>query len=242
MYFLKTWTLPIVLICTLNIKGMSQDASPIDSSLLVIPPLTDIISAALHYSPMLRAQSAYIEANRQEMNLSKKKWADYVFIEGAVNYGMYDQITLNSNNTENDVTSGLLTKTEQVRYYTGVGVKLPVSQVINRKNEVKINQIKIKQAHEEYLQLIKDLKQMLIEEYYKLLYLEESVRTFHAIYQTLEISRMKAEREVSRGYMDINQFALLSSTVGKAKNDYAKAKHEFYAQYHKLQDLTGIIF
>lgn len=89
---------------------------------------------------------------------------------------------------------------------------------------------------------MEDLKQLIIEEYYKLLYLEESVRTFQSIYQTLEISRMKAEREVSRGYMDINQFATLSSTVGKAKNDYAKAKNEFYAQYHKLQDLTGIMF
>jgi hypothetical protein len=45
------------------------------------------------------------------MNLLKRKWADYVFIEGAVNYGMYDQVTLNCSDTENAVTSGLLTRT-----------------------------------------------------------------------------------------------------------------------------------
>jgi hypothetical protein len=42
--------------------------------------------------------------------------------------------------------------------------------------------------------------------------------------------------------MDLNNFALLTSTVGKAKDDYNKTKNNFYTQVHKLENLTGVIF
>jgi hypothetical protein len=62
MHVLKTLALCIVLICTFSIKGITQGTTPVDSVLLVIPPLPYVINAALHYSPMLRVQSASIEA------------------------------------------------------------------------------------------------------------------------------------------------------------------------------------
>jgi len=86
------------------------------------------------------------------------------------------------------------------------------------------------------------IKQIIIEAYYHLQYLDESMRTFYHIYQTLEIGYLKAEKDLLNGRTNLNEYALLASTVGKAKNDYQKAKSTFHAQYHKLMEITGMEF
>jgi len=220
----------------------AQTSAEIDPVALGIPSLVELIDTAFLHSPLLKAQSKAIEAIGEEVKIERKKWMDYLYFEGAANYGLYDHLIVNGLSKSIDVGAGQLTRNEQVRYYGGVSLKLPLSSISSTSNNVRAKRLKEEQAEYQMQQLRENLKQIIIEEYFQLKYLKESMTTFNKINQTLEISLMKAENDLVNGQMEFDDYGILVSTAGKSKNDYLKAKNSFHAQYNKLESLLGITF
>ncbi|MBI9067943.1 MAG: TolC family protein [Salinivirgaceae bacterium] len=239
---MKKLTLYIFLLfITPNIAD-AQEYNIEDSSKLIIPPLVDVLSAALIHSPLLEAKSIETKIIEQELKVEKKKWMDNVSIDGVANYGLFDQVVINGTNFDGISNTGFISKSEQIRYYAGVSLKLPISTLSSRRHKVNIKKLEIERLGYEKKQLQRELKQIIIEEYYMLLYLEESMRIFQEIFQSFQISYLKGEKDVLNNNIDLNDYAELASKLGKSENDYVKAKFAFYAQFHKLQDLSGVIF
>lgn len=222
--------------------AQAQGTADTDTGLPPVPPLQTLIDSAILRSPLLKSKTTEVRIAEKEIKTTKRSWTDYVFIEGSVNYGQYDQIVLSGTSLDEQYNSGLLTKGEQLRYYGGVGVKLPLSSIINRRNRIQINQLQVQKAEFETVEAEDQIRQIIIDEFYLLKYAEESLQTFTDIYQTLQISYTNAQNEVKSGKMNLNDFALLVSTVGKAKDSFIKAKNNYYAQYKRLEELTGIKF
>ena len=232
----------IIIFTIILVPSFAQSTNQEDSLSLSIPSLNTVIDLALKHSPLLKAKALNSEIVNQELKIEKKKWLNYIFIEGAANYGLFDQVIISGFSTEGNPSTGTLSKSEQMRYYAGFGLKLPLSAFTSRKNELKIKKLNYQQTKYELQEFENQLRQIIIDEYFKMKYLEESMKTFSNIYQTLEISYLKAEKDVLDGRMNLNDFALLVSTLGKSKDDYNKTKSNFYAQYFKLQELTGVKF
>jgi outer membrane protein TolC len=220
----------------------AQEISEMDSTMVNIPPLSRLIESALQHSPLLNAKTIDKKSAEQQIAIEKKKWMDHIYLDGAGNYGMFDQLVVSGYNTDGSANSGLLSRSEHVRYYAGVSVKLPVSSLTSRRKELNKSYFQLEQANFEILEIQKQIKQLIIKEYYLFIYYRESMENFFVILQTLQISSLKAEKDLLNGHIDLNEFAQISTMTGKAGEDYLKAKNNFYAQYHKLQNLTGIIF
>jgi len=241
-HLMKKIFIPALLIIALVNCVNGQSTQDTESPFLDIPPLTEIIDTAILYSPMLKAQRKVIEGIEEEMKVERKKWMDHIYIEGATNYGIYDNLVVNSISNNVDVSTGIITRNEQLRYYGGVSLKLPISAISSSSNNVKIKRMRKEQAGYEMQQIKEDIKQVIIEEYFQLKYLQESMNTYNKITQTLEISLLKAEKDLINGQMDFDDYGILVSTTGKSKADYLKAKNSFYAQYNKLESLSGLTF
>lgn len=169
----------------------------------------------------------------------KKKWLNSIYLEGTMRYGYSDQFIIRGLDT---LQANSLAKSQQFRYSVGFGLKLPLSAIANRRNEIKIKQINYEQVAYELEDLEERLRQRIIDEYFKLKFLETSMNTFSSIYQTLDMGYLKAEKDLLAGKMTLPEYALLVSTLGKARDDFFKAKNNFHAQYYKLQELTGMNF
>lgn len=222
-------------LCTI---GQAQELG--DSAAFKIPPMHVFVNAALSNAPELNAIHYKQQEVSQDLKIAKKAWADYIFIEGTTNYGLYDQVLISSQQSDGDAASGLISKNEQVRYYSGVGIKLPVSAILSRPNAVKKEKYRMAQLDEVYAQTEQSITQQIIKLYFRLLQLNESMKTSQSIYQTLEMALLKSEREFVNGRMDLQQYATLASTTGKAKNEYDKLKAEFLTEYYILKQLTGL--
>jgi len=72
----------------------AQEHNIVDSSELIVPPLVDVINAALRYSPLLKAKDTEIKIIEHELKIEKKKWMDNVSIDGVANYGLFDQFVI----------------------------------------------------------------------------------------------------------------------------------------------------
>jgi len=220
----------------------AQDKQLADSTSFSIPTLTDVLNAALQNSPLLKSKEIAKEIAGQEVKIEKKKWMDYVSISGSVNYGLTDQVIISGLTTAGATSTGLLNTSEQLRYSTGFGINLPISGLFNRRSGLNIKKMSRQKSDYEMQQAQEDLRQIIIEEYYKLKYLEESMKTFQGIYETMQIGHMKVEKDLLSGRIEMNDYALKTSAFGKSKDEYLKTKYNFFAQYYKLQDLTGVMF
>ena len=222
------------------IKGQTDEIN--DSTSILIPTLNAVLDSAYLHSPLLKMKELDINILDENNKIEKKKWMDNLYFDGAANYGMFDQIVVSGAPTSGTTNSGILTSSEQMRYYGGVSLKMPLSLATKRKSQSKVQKFEKEQTELELLGVKEALKQSIITEYFQFKYLEESMKTYYSIYQTLKISYMKAEKDVVNGRMNLNEFASLASTVGKSKDDYNKSKYNFYTQYHKIKILAGINF
>nr|WP_319398262.1 TolC family protein [uncultured Carboxylicivirga sp.] len=239
MELVKLFLLSILFISTTIVAAQTES----DSSLINLPSINELVEAAIEHSPFIQSQHTQMEIDEKEISLQKRKWLDYLFIEGTANYGIYDQVILQDNTSpDGSYNYGFLNRGESTRYYGGVGIKLPFSSLTSRTKEVEKLELVKKKSLFTMQDAENQLRTVIIEAYYNLKYLDESMRTYYDIYQTLNVAYVKAEKDLLNGRTDINKFALLASTVGKAKDDYNKAKHNFYAHYHQLMELTGLEF
>lgn len=209
---------------------------------LTLPSLRAIIDSALKHSPLLKASDAELKTLELDLKIEQKKWSDYIFIEGGGSYGKFDQLVFTEHTESQSIQSGMLNQSTHFRYSVGVGVKLPVSVLLNTKNNVKKANFTKLEFQERQNQVRQDIEEVIISEYYTLQYLNESLKTFTDIYNTLEISYIKAKKDVENGTMELDSFARLVTTLGKAKDTYLKRKHDLHAQYSKLQTIAGISF
>ncbi|MCW3787465.1 TolC family protein [Plebeiibacterium sediminum] len=211
-----------------------------DSTVVQLPSLEFVISNAIENSALVKDKLTQTDIKHEELDLERGSWAKYLFVEGAANYGKYDRIVMQENRTDVVLNSGSLSSSEQTTYYSGVSLKLPLSAITGRSKEVSKKKLEIQKSIYEKDEAIQQLKYFIIDLYYETQFLNESMHNHFEIYQTLEISYEKAKKDLFSGKTDINDFAILSSTVGKARNDYLKAKNNFLAQYLKLEKATGV--
>ncbi len=211
-----------------------------DSSYVKLPPLDSVVQIALENSPLLKQKATEVLIVEKDLLIHKRSWMDFLYIEGTLKYGLYDNFLMQENTDESNVSTGIVSQTEQTTYYAGIGLKLPISGLTNRKRELDQKKLEIESAEYDRMVSEKEVKTIVINMYFELKYLDESMRNYFEILQTLQISYEKSKVDLYNGRTDLNKFAILTSTVGKAKNDYIKARNTFWSEYYTFGNITGI--
>ncbi|HPE35173.1 MAG TPA: TolC family protein [Bacteroidales bacterium] len=229
----------MILLIPFTVFSQSPEDDGFDSGPLNIPSLEVIIDSALNRSPLLKKYDAALDAEAFNLSFEKRKWLDNLYIEGNTRYGVYDQIYLQGLENETEPPIGILNQRKQTWYYAGVSVKLPLSTIINRKKHLLQTEKAIEVIRQEKEMMADDLTKTIIEGYYDVLFKYESMHTFYAIYQDLRIAYLDAVNRLQEQKVNFHDYAILSSTYGKAKNDYDLAKSDFLKSINMLRFIAG---
>jgi len=232
--------LPVIFLVLSGKSLPAQDIPEEEPEILEIPSLEKLISFAMEKSPLLGSTNIDIEVLRQKLIITRKDWMDNIRFDGAVNYGMYDQLLVRGLSDPDADPLSQISRGEQIRYYGGVSFRIPLSAFASRKNEIRLQKLEIEKSEMLSLEQKQQIRKMVIESYYELKYLEESVKTHHEIYQTLQISYLKAEKDVQQGRIKLNEFASIVATVGKAKDEYLQVRNHYFLQYRLIGEITGL--
>lgn len=207
---------------------------------LELPPLRAVIDSALKYSPLLQTKVRDLAILDQESAVDRRKWMDYLYVEGAANYGVFNQFFRTQVQDEGESPIGTLNQSAQGQYYAGVSVKMPLSTFLNRSNQSNIRRLEREQIQWEQEEIRRSIRQTIIEEYYILRFMHESLSTFLETYETLNLSYVKAQKDIENGRMKLDEFGRIAAALGKAKNEYIKAKNDYYAQFELLELFAGV--
>lgn len=174
--------------------------------------------------------------------MDRRKWLDYLYVEGAANYGVFNQFFRSQIQEEGESAVGTLNQAAQGQYYAGVSVKMPLSTFLNRSNQSNIRRFEREKIQWEQEEVRRKIRQTIIEEYYTLRFMHESLSTFLETYETLNLSYVKAQKDVENSRMKLDEFGRIAAALGKAKNEYIKAKNDYFAQFELLELFAGVSF
>lgn len=207
-----------------------------------LPELSQLLDSALVHSPLLRVSDKQISQVLEQIKIEKRSWSDYFSLDANAKYGLYNQVTLTDITTSTNNTVSIPSKNQQFNYFFGLTFKMPLSDLANKGNKLKILNENISEKQEQREQLLQQLQQLIIEEYYNLVFLTKSVKINQDILQSLSTSLMKSDKDIQSGFITMESYNTILVQKGKAEENYFKVKSEYYAQYKKLVLITGYKF
>ncbi len=232
----KYWFM-MLLMTSLGVTAQ-QPASVADPH-IDIPPLAVLIDSALVHSPLLKKYDVNLSIKDITLDLQRMQWMDYLYVEGNTRYGVYDQVYFQGLYDQEELPVGFVNQREQTWYYAGVSLKLPLTTFIGQRKRLQQTRIAFDMIAWEREVAAEEIQKAVIQAYYELLFREESMKTFFGIYQDLKIAYIDSNNRLQEQKIGFNDFAIISSTYGKAKNDYDLARSEFLTSLSLLRFMTG---
>lgn len=204
-----------------------------------LPPLDAFIESAVSNSPILKASDQEIAQIFESIKKEKKSWADFITIDGNTRYGLYN--TINITDVAGTTTdAGSKASKQQLNYYGGLTLRMPLSVFLGKKNQLKMLNLSIEETKYRKEQLKNDLILLVIDEYYKLIRMEKSVQISLNVVQSVKLDFLKAGKDVESGLITLAEYNHALEVKEKADEGYNTAINDFRSQYMKIQVLTGL--
>ena len=222
---------------------LAQDNKVAEDSILLnsdLPELSVFLESALKNSPLLKVSDKQISQVFEQIKIEKNSWSDYLSLDANAKYGLYNQITLSDITAATANDAGTQSKNQQLNYFFGVTFKMPLSDIANKKNKLKILNENIDEKQQQKEELKNQLKQLVVEQYYNLIYLNKSMKINQDMLQSFSINLMKSERDIQTGIITLENYNGVVFQKGKAEDSFYKAKSEYFSQYKKLMIICGL--
>ena len=229
----------LLLMSVCGLHAQTPTTNTVPDHELDIPPLAALIDSALVHSPLLKKYDANLSIRDITLTLQRRQWMDFLYFEGNTRYGIYDQVYFQGLYDPGETPVGFVNQREQTWYYAGVSLKLPLTSFIGQRKRLQQTHIAFDMIAWEREMAVEDTHKAVIEAYYELLFRQESMKTFYGIFQDLKIAYLDAGNRLQEQKIGFNDYAILSSTYGKAKNDYDLARSEFLTSLSLLRFMTG---
>ena len=158
----------IVLILALFVivnKTYAQDKSIEDLLNLRLPPLDSLFEGARR-SPMIEFYEYRNEIQELELKTERRNWLQYFSIGATYQYGIVGMNTLTELGANYPVvyqSSG----GNQIWYNANASFRLPLDNLFDRRNRIKIQQLKIKETQKEKELWYDDQKSKIVQSYFR---------------------------------------------------------------------------
>ncbi|MBL7137180.1 MAG: TolC family protein [Bacteroidales bacterium] len=212
----------------------------IDDITLRIPPLDDLIDSAIVHSPEVKAADAEIYLRKYGIKSAQRDFLTNFYLDAGMNVFYQDALTSNRTNL-GDINSVLSTQ-DNSGYALGISIRMPLDDLMDRRNRVKHATKFMEQAFSERDYQIRLLRRDIIIQYNRLIINQKILRIANdnQIYMSLQMAL--AEKEFLNGQISLYELARLNEMNRRAVTDFEQARNEFYNAYMILQEIVGIKF
>ncbi len=220
--------------------GDEEFSSLTDDITKKIPALEILIDSAVYNSHRLRYWDKEIGITEYELKTQKRDWANYFAISGDYKEGSWTSLTFVEDQLGNSV--GTLGSTNQSRYNVGISLRLPVIDMIDYKNKVKISKMKIESKMEQRLEEKQSIRTEVINLYNELVIQQKMLMLDIDNIEYLTLTTEMADREYQNNNISLADMARVRDNLARARYRYVRTKINFINAYVMLQEVTGVKF
>ncbi|MFH1297945.1 MAG: TolC family protein, partial [Bacteroidota bacterium] len=212
----------------------------IDDITLRIPPLDDLIDSAIVHSPNVKAVDAEIYMRKYMIKTARRDILTNFYLDAGLNIWYEDGLTHTQSNF-GDINS-VLANRDISGYALGISVRMPLDDLMDRRNRVKHATKFMEQAFSEREYQIRLMRRDIIVQYNRLTINQKilKIANDNQIYMSLQMAL--AEKEFLNGQIGLYELARLNEMNRRAVTDFETSRNEFYNAYMILQEIVGIKF
>lgn len=215
----------------------SSNSILIDGESMLVRPVEDLIAEALQKSPLLKIQDVKIQKRTDETKLVRRKWADYVQVNGSYQFG--NSLILDAVQSNTGTTDAFSTDRTNVFYNVGAGIRVPIGDVWTRKVRMRVADQEVEIERLTRMELETQIREAVIRAYNEL---NTSLNVLQV--KAKEIENRKLTLETAEQYFrdgtlplaDYNEAVARLATLEEA---YERAKGDVMLHFWTLKELTG---
>ena len=208
-------------------------------SVIVFPPLNDLIDSAIKFHPGIRYREYEVKVKESNLISQQNNWTRNMGVQADSRYGTFDNFSANDNG---QFTTLLNTTNKQFNYGFGVYMKLPIYDLLNRKNQLKQAKNEVEMARSLGEVQETEIRQMVIKQYQDALLRQRLIRIKAQNLGNARVNMEMVEKEFRNGIIPVSEYARISDIVYRAETDYELAKTEFITAKLLLEEIVGFKF
>jgi len=212
-----------------------------DNIEFLLPPLETIIDSAIAKNPYVRLRDLQIVINEHKLKSFKADWTRNLGVQTDALYGTFDNISANTTNGGSNPAM-LTTRSTQLNYGAGAFIKIPLYDLINRRNQNRQAKADIDQAKSYAMEQRTELRQIVIKQYNELLIKHRILKIKSRYIETAKINLEMAEKQFLNGVINVAEYTSVTEIVARGESDYETSKMEFKTAFMLLEEIVGIKF
>ena len=195
-----------------------------------------LIASGQKSSPEIKRLTSSVDFATANQKISKNSIFDRLSLLASYHYGTnYSAVNqTNSIDRFSTVQTGF--------YNLGVGLQLPISQVLNRKHFEKVTQAQVEMANYEKENMGVFIKMRVIEYYQELKLAHRLLLISSSNKQAAQVNYKMVERDYLQGQITTDQISRVLDIFNKSKIEYETYLNKFQTSLMQLDAYTGASF
>ena len=240
---MKPYTKNIFLIalCVLALKGVSGQktgiqVSPVKDTTIILPPLVDLIDSALKHNASVRYRNLDIQVRESGLKTTQNYWLRNMGFQADTRYGTFD----NFSSTATTQSTTMYTATsKQFNYGLGLYLKLPLGDILDRKNQIKGANAQLEQARAMEEAQQDEIRQMVIRQYQEVLLKQRLLNIRSLNLGNARVNMEMVEKQFANGLIPVAEYVRISDIISTSEVAYESARSEFITSKMILEDIIG---
>jgi len=225
------------LICFGQIKDTTFFNPLIDDIVQRIPPLEDLIDSAIIHNPEVKMWDAEIMEWGYKVKSASRTWMRDFWLDTYLSstYLNYHLVSYPGPYYSSSINQGI----------QGLGyleIKLPMQDLWDRKNQIKINTKEIEKAMAQKDYVILLLRQEIITNYNQLVVNQKILKNANESVIAGAMNKEMSDKEFLNGQTTLYDLAYIMEMYRVAVYNYETSRNAFYNSYMMLQELCGFKF
>jgi outer membrane protein TolC len=204
-----------------------------------IPSVKVVIDSVLSRNAMLKFRKQHIGVKELTLASEQIYWTRNFGIQGDTRYGNLNNF---STNGDGQVSSSILTTTRQLNYSIGFYVKIPIFDVLNRKNQLGLARLEIEEAKSMAQFQEDEIRQTVIKLYQELIVKQKVLKIRSKSLSDGKINMQMVDKEFRNGIVPVSEYVRITSITSELEVGYEFAKSEFIIVKKLLEDMAGFTF
>ena len=203
---------------------------------ILLPPLEELIDAAIKNNPAVEFTSLGIEVKESLVSSERNYWTRNFGFQADAEYG---NLSNSSYSLEADNSNLQSTTTTQWNYGAGVYLKIPIYDLINRKAQVKQAKLEVDQAKSMEERMKNEVRILVIEQYQQVLLTQKLLDIKSQNLGNARVNMQMVEKEFRNGVTTVLEYSRVSDITTKVVVEYETAKSEFFLAKKLLENTVG---
>jgi len=205
-----------------------------------LPTLDTLINASISNSGAYGYYLDEVEIKKLELKKSRNNWSDYIYINGNVGYGYYDQVF--RDNSIPDLSLNTIIAGQQFTYFAGLSMKIPFSSIFKNNQTRKIHEFEIDKAVNEVDKVKFQVAEIVNEKYFELIEAYQIFLSKTNEYEAVEIDIQKSEKEFLEGKIGVSAMTEVRKSYLKVQLEKDRANADLIKKLTQLEMFTGLNF